>query len=439
MDKSGTGTTGQGGTTPTNNTGVNAEDDWVLDPTLFLVSFAKARIFFDLKQKSSYANAILRRLDEFYIWAKLNDLCHLVPQQTEHESIAQIIGAYYDGNIEFKRKIEQGFQAIGIKKPKADGVMDEKYIRYTMLRKLCDNWEKDGRCVYIHKHFGKVIFKIRVCYYSGEWMDEIACLGEIYGDLYGKGIKGCEMEQTANDPKDKKSKQEAMAKRYEALNRITDANRGKKRKLIQEKIQDTNMYFYQYKEPHLFSMHHDRHLHEAFHEGIKCIMQHVTPDGTFQNLCMTPSFLLSRDDVRIQVPHTDYVVTEPIEQMPWSFSLPLTDAGMQLNCWGVESDGQPFPRNATRIITSKNEALLWRGDFIHGGGLPGKKNKGPAFRMHLYLEYILTMHIKSNQTIQVRHSNPKLGDYYLTSCLDENGNVISEECILKKTKKPKKL
>ena len=270
-------------------------------------------------------------------------------------------------------------------------------------------------------------------------MDEIACLGEIYGDLYGTGIKGCEMEQTANDPKDKKSKHEAMAKRYEALNRITDANRGKKRKLIQEKIQDTNMYFYQYKEPHLFSMHHDRHLHEAFHEGIKCIMQHVTPDGTFQNLCMTPSFLLSRDDVRIQVPHTDYVVTEPIEQMPWSFSLPLTDAGMQLNCWGVESDGQPFPRNATRIITSKNEALLWRGDFIHGGGLPGKKNKGPAFRMHLYLEYILTMHIKSNQTIQVRHSNPKLGDYYLTSCLDENGNVISEECILKKTKKPKKL
>ena len=106
-------------------------------------------------------------------------------------------------------------------------------------------------------------------------------------------------------------------------------------------------------------MHHDRHLHEAFHEGIKCIMQHVTPDGTFQNLCMTPSFLLSRDDVRIQVPHTDYVVTEPIEQMPWSFSLPLTDAGMQLNCWGVESDGQPFPRNATRIITSKNEALLF--------------------------------------------------------------------------------
>ena len=62
-------------------------------------------------------------------------------------------------------------------------------------------------------------------------MDEIACLGEIYGDLYGKGIKGCEMEQTANDPKDKKSKQEAMAKRYEALNRITDANRGKKKEI----------------------------------------------------------------------------------------------------------------------------------------------------------------------------------------------------------------
>ena len=163
MDESGTRTTGQGGTMPTNNTGVNAEDDWVLDPTLFLVSFAKARIFFDLKQKSSYANAILRRLDEFYIWAKLNDLCHLVPQQTEHESIAQIIGAYYDGNIEFKRKIEQGFQAIGIKKPKADiqcfvnyvitgrrmgdvftstSILGRSYLKYMFLIIVENGWMK---------------------------------------------------------------------------------------------------------------------------------------------------------------------------------------------------------------------------------------------------------------------------------------------------------
>ena len=69
-----------------------------------------------------------------------------------------------------------------------------------------------------------------------------------------------------------------------------------------------------------------------------------------------------------------------------------------------------------------NEALLWPGDFIHGGGLLGKDNVGCAIQMHLYLEKdVHSMHISDNRRIEMNHSEKVKGQFFNT-CLDENGN-----------------
>ena len=250
-------------------------------------------------------------------------------------------------------------------------------------------------------------------YYKGEWGAQIPGLAKVYDDVNNNRLPGCRV------PKDETHGLTRTAQMKAWKNFAPKA----KESLIYGEIQNWKMYNYHCDKCVKFEMHADAYANECFCKGLEQIVRHVSIDD-FKDLCITPSFLVSRVDVVEQVPHIDYT-WEQLQQAkgkPWAFNLPITNDGAQLNCWGVEDDTIDAKRNAIKLQLSRNEALLWPGDFIHGGGLLGKDNVGCAIQMHLYLEKdVHSMHISDNQRIEMNHSEEEKGQFFNT-CLDENGN-----------------
>ena len=196
-----------------------------------------------------------------------------------------------------------------------------------------------------------------------------------------------------------------------------------KESLIRGEIQNWKMYDYHYDKDIKFEMHADAYANECFCKGLEQIVCHVSDDDC-KELCITPSFLVSRADVVEHVSHIDYM-WEQLQQAkgkPWAFNLPITNDGAQLNCWGVEDDTIDQKRNAIKLQLSMNEVYFGQGISSMEVDFWAKIMQDMQYECTLYLEKdVHSMHISDNQRIEMNHSDEEKGQFCNT-CLDENGN-----------------
>lgn len=99
-----------------------------------------------------------------------------------------------------------------------------------------------------------------------------------------------------------------------------------------------------------------------------------------------PTFMQTRPEYESpQNPHRDYSPKVLQRKMspgkyPWIALIPLTTDGSHLFVW----DAPQKEENLLHIPYGC--MLLLRGDTVHAGGLPSKKNAGPTYtRIHFYL------------------------------------------------------
>ena len=72
--------------------------------------------------------------------------------------------------------------------------------------------------------------------------------------------------------------------------------------------------------------------------------------------------------------------------LPYSFDMPLTSAGLRLQVFGLASSPKFTTRIPFPLRVEFQQGAFWRGDVIHGGSLWGI-NHGSAFRMHSYIPF----------------------------------------------------